>query len=198
MLDKVSDSAWLSISYWFYSIKFENQKNTKVKCSMWVLGVENQCLSQPVYNRCSSYLKKRHIVRRVSTFNRRKYPLTERMSWHGLQARVCSVRTKVRHLWTTRGMTDQPWDLCWRKEPPWWASWEPTRLGRLVVTLWIYERNSRGCFSRSFPQPVDFKEQHFLGTPNFADNLPSRGATLASAPAAPLAWVYGGPPLKNL
>src|SRR5499433_3138284 len=35
-----------------------------------------------------------------------------------------------------------------------------------------------GVFSRSFPQPVDFKEQHFLGTPNFADNLPSRVFTL--------------------
>jgi DNA-binding MarR family transcriptional regulator len=49
-----------------------------------VLWVKNQRWSQPVYNRYSSCLKERHIVRRVSAFNRRKYPLTERMSWHGL------------------------------------------------------------------------------------------------------------------
>ena len=36
MLDKVSDSAFFSTSYWFCSSKFENQKNAKVKCSMWV------------------------------------------------------------------------------------------------------------------------------------------------------------------
>ena len=37
-----------------------------------------------MYNRYSSCLKERHIVRRVSAFNGRKYPLTERMLWHGL------------------------------------------------------------------------------------------------------------------
>jgi hypothetical protein len=65
------------------SLRYRTRKNN-------VLWVENQCLSQPVYNRCSSCLKERHIVRRVSAFNRRKYPLTERMSWHGLHG--CCTR----------------------------------------------------------------------------------------------------------
>jgi len=59
------------------SLRHRTRKNN-------VLWVENPCLSQPVYTCCRSCLKERHIVRRVSAFNRRKYPLTERMSWHGL------------------------------------------------------------------------------------------------------------------
>jgi hypothetical protein len=42
---------------------------------------------------CSSCLKKRHIVRRVSACNRRKYPLTARMLWHGL--RQAATRARV-------------------------------------------------------------------------------------------------------
>jgi len=60
------------------SLRHRTRKNN-------VLWVENPCLSQPVYTCCRSCLKERHIVRRVSAFNRRKYPLTERMSWHGLE-----------------------------------------------------------------------------------------------------------------
>src|SRR2546426_3195994 len=43
----------------------------------------------------------------------------------------------------------------------------------------------------SFPQPVDFKEQHFLGTPNFADNLPSRDLYPIFEPSEGSSTTYG-------
>jgi hypothetical protein len=40
-------------------------------------------------------------------------------------------------------------------------------------------REIRGdVFQGRFHNLIDFKEQHFLGTPNFANNLPSRVVSL--------------------